>query len=110
MINTVDMVSFTGSTETGILVAKQCAARLIPCILELGGKNGLVVCRHSIGDLHKIAKVGPIPIPLGLVSAMTNIFEKIHITLQTLIKNMTVPSAFYTVIYTINYTKPIQLP
>lgn len=58
MINSVDKVSFTGSTATGKLVAKQCAANFIPCTLELGGKNAAVVCEgHSESDLVKIATV-----------------------------------------------------
>jgi acyl-CoA reductase-like NAD-dependent aldehyde dehydrogenase len=40
----VDMVSFTGSVETGRAVAQACARRLIPCTLELGGKDPMIVC------------------------------------------------------------------
>ncbi|MDQ6649705.1 MAG: succinic semialdehyde dehydrogenase [Actinomycetota bacterium] len=43
LIDVVDYVSFTGSTATGKMVAKQCAERLIGCSLELGGKNAMVV-------------------------------------------------------------------
>lgn len=39
----VDGVSFTGSTAVGRSVAAASAARLVPCQLELGGKNPLVV-------------------------------------------------------------------
>jgi acyl-CoA reductase-like NAD-dependent aldehyde dehydrogenase len=39
----VDFVMFTGSTRTGRLVARQAAERLIPCSLELGGKNPAIV-------------------------------------------------------------------
>lgn len=43
LIENLDFLSFTGSTETGRLVAQQAAARLIGCSLELGGKNPLLV-------------------------------------------------------------------
>lgn len=39
----VDAVSFTGSTKTGIGVAKLAAERLTPTSLELGGKNGMII-------------------------------------------------------------------
>ena len=40
----VDKVSFTGSVETGRKVAVACAEQLIPCTLELGGKDAMIVC------------------------------------------------------------------
>jgi acyl-CoA reductase-like NAD-dependent aldehyde dehydrogenase len=39
----VDMVVFTGSVATGRRVAAACAERLIPCSLELGGKDPALV-------------------------------------------------------------------
>ncbi|MPY55962.1 aldehyde dehydrogenase family protein [Streptomyces spongiae] len=43
VVDTVDFVMFTGSTKTGRLVAARAGERLIPCSLELGGKDALVV-------------------------------------------------------------------
>jgi succinate-semialdehyde dehydrogenase / glutarate-semialdehyde dehydrogenase len=43
LIEAVDYVSFTGSTPTGKIVARQAAERLIGCSLELGGKNAMLV-------------------------------------------------------------------
>jgi aldehyde dehydrogenase (NAD+) len=40
----VDLVSFTGSAETGRAVNEAAARRLAKVCLELGGKNALVVC------------------------------------------------------------------
>ena len=40
----LDKVSFTGSVETGRKVAVACAEQLIPCTLELGGKDAMIVC------------------------------------------------------------------
>ncbi len=39
----VDMVSFTGSTEVGKRIGQACAARVKPCVLELGGKSAAVL-------------------------------------------------------------------
>ena len=40
----VDLVSFTGSAETGRAINEVAARRLAKVCLELGGKNALVVC------------------------------------------------------------------
>jgi acyl-CoA reductase-like NAD-dependent aldehyde dehydrogenase len=39
----VDLVCFTGSVATGRKVAHACAERLVPCALELGGKDAAIV-------------------------------------------------------------------
>jgi acyl-CoA reductase-like NAD-dependent aldehyde dehydrogenase len=39
----VDLVVFTGSVATGRKVAHACAERLVPCSLELGGKDAAIV-------------------------------------------------------------------
>jgi len=38
-----DLICFTGSTETGRLVAIEAAKNLTPCILELGGKCPVII-------------------------------------------------------------------
>jgi succinate-semialdehyde dehydrogenase/glutarate-semialdehyde dehydrogenase len=43
----VDKISFTGSVATGRRVAEACARRLIPCTLELGGKDPMIVCEDA---------------------------------------------------------------
>ena len=40
----VDLVSFTGSASTGRLIAETAGRRLAKTVMELGGKNALVVC------------------------------------------------------------------
>jgi acyl-CoA reductase-like NAD-dependent aldehyde dehydrogenase len=40
---TPDKLLFTGSVETGRRVAEACAKRLIPTVLELGGKDAMIV-------------------------------------------------------------------
>jgi acyl-CoA reductase-like NAD-dependent aldehyde dehydrogenase len=45
------LVSFTGSTETGRLVASACAERNAICSLEMGGKNVIMVMDDADIDL-----------------------------------------------------------
>jgi succinate-semialdehyde dehydrogenase/glutarate-semialdehyde dehydrogenase len=43
----VDKISFTGSVRTGRKVGEACGRNLIPCTLELGGKDPMVVCADA---------------------------------------------------------------
>ncbi len=43
----VDKIAFTGSVATGRKVAESCARQLIPCTLELGGKDAMIVCSDA---------------------------------------------------------------
>lgn len=47
----VDMISFTGGTSTGIMIAREAARTLRPVLLELGGKSPHVVFADA--DLDK---------------------------------------------------------
>ena len=47
----INMISFTGGTNTGVRLAKK--ATMIPLVLELGGKDPGIVCEDA--DLAKIA-------------------------------------------------------
>ncbi len=49
----VGMVSFTGGTETGKAIAEAVARRLIPVILELGGKSPNIILADA--DLERAA-------------------------------------------------------
>ena len=52
----VDKLSFTGSTSTGRKVMSACAETLTPVVLELGGKDALIV--DADADLAKAADAG----------------------------------------------------
>ena len=53
VIENSDFVHFTGSTATGRKVAVACAQRLIPCSLELGGKDPAIVLADA--DIDRAA-------------------------------------------------------
>ena len=50
----VDKISFTGSVRTGRRVAEACGRNLVPCTLELGGKDPMIVCADA--DLERAAR------------------------------------------------------
>src|SRR6201996_1076662 len=54
LVNLVDNVMFTGSVNTGRRIAVAAAQRLIPCSLELGGKDAMIVCADA--DLDRAAE------------------------------------------------------
>ncbi len=58
-----DVISFTGSTAVGRLIAQTAGARLAKVCLELGGKNPLVVCDDA--DL-------PAAVDAAVLSAFSN--------------------------------------
>jgi aldehyde dehydrogenase (NAD+) len=47
----IDMISFTGSTETGRSVAHACAETYKRCSLEMGGKNAVIILDDADLDL-----------------------------------------------------------
>jgi succinate-semialdehyde dehydrogenase/glutarate-semialdehyde dehydrogenase len=53
VVENVDIVNFTGSVANGRKVAEACARRFIPSILELGGKDPVVITQNA--DLEKAA-------------------------------------------------------
>ncbi len=55
LVDEVDMVMFTGSTETGRKVAARAAQTLTPVALELGGKDPMIVM--SDADLERAANL-----------------------------------------------------
>jgi succinate-semialdehyde dehydrogenase/glutarate-semialdehyde dehydrogenase len=48
-----DKISFTGSVAVGRKVGEACGRNLIPCTLELGGKDPMIVCADA--DIERAA-------------------------------------------------------
>lgn len=49
----IDQIVFTGSVATGQSVLRAAAERIIPCVMELGGKSGAIV--YADADLDRTA-------------------------------------------------------
>lgn len=47
----IDMISFTGGTAAGRVIAAECGTQLKPVVLELGGKSPNIVCADADLDL-----------------------------------------------------------
>jgi acyl-CoA reductase-like NAD-dependent aldehyde dehydrogenase len=78
----IDYCVFTGSVETGRKVAAACGARLVPCVMELGGKAPLLACEDC--DLERTARAvvfggfsncGQVCIAVERVYAHTRVYE-----------------------------------
>jgi acyl-CoA reductase-like NAD-dependent aldehyde dehydrogenase len=52
-----DKIMFTGSVATGRRVAEACAKKLIPSVLELGGKDAMIVLADANVDIAASAAV-----------------------------------------------------
>ncbi|MDB5553538.1 MAG: Betaine-aldehyde dehydrogenase [Rhizobium sp.] len=50
----IDHIVFTGSVETGKSVLRAAAERVIPCVMELGGKSAAIV--YADADLDRTAR------------------------------------------------------
>jgi len=54
VVDVVDMIQFTGSVHTGRRIGMRAAERMIPCCLELGGKDAMIVLADA--DIDRAAK------------------------------------------------------
>ncbi|ORW23605.1 aldehyde dehydrogenase family protein [Mycobacterium palustre] len=54
VVDAVDMIQFTGSVGTGRRIGVRAAERMIPCCLELGGKDAMIVLADA--DIDRAAK------------------------------------------------------
>ena len=55
LVDCADMIMFTGSTRTGRKIGARCGERLVPCSLELGGKDPMLVLADA--DVERAANV-----------------------------------------------------
>lgn len=54
LVETADAILFTGSVATGTAIGRRCGERLIPCLLELGGKDPLIALPYA--DVAKVVR------------------------------------------------------
>lgn len=83
ILDSVDFVQFTGSVATGKVIAHAAAERLIPCGLELGGKDAMIVLDDA--DLDRaanaavwggIANAGQMCTSIERIYADESVFDK----------------------------------
>ncbi|AKH43924.1 acyl-CoA reductase-like NAD-dependent aldehyde dehydrogenase [Altererythrobacter atlanticus] len=81
VIGEADLICFTGSVPTGRKVAVACARRLIPCFLELGGKDPAIVTETADLDRAVTAVLRGAVYATGQVCYSTErvyVHEKVH--------------------------------
>ena len=83
LVDAVDYITFTGSSETGRIVAEQAGRNLIDCSMELGGKNPMVVLDDADIDLAARGAVhgcftnaGQLCLSMERIYAREEIFEE----------------------------------
>ena len=84
LIDQVDFIGFTGSTEVGRKVGEQAGRRLIKSSLELGGKNPMIVlrrCRSRAGRVRAqrtaaYASAGQLCISFERIYVQSGIYDR----------------------------------
>jgi acyl-CoA reductase-like NAD-dependent aldehyde dehydrogenase len=93
----IQKLVFTGGVETGKRVAAACGAKLIPCVMELGGKAPLIACADC--DLERTARAivyggfanaGQVCISVERVYAHKDIYDPLVARLKTLVSELRV--------------------
>lgn len=91
----VDMVHFTGSAATGRKIAATCGELLIPCVLELGGKDAAIVLEDA--DLEHAARTlvfgaflnaGQACASVERVYAVGDVYEPLVARVVTLVRSL----------------------
>ena len=90
LIEDVDLICFTGSRETGRLVAENAAINFIPAFLELGGKDPAIVLESADLDLAtsailyaSVANTGQSCSAIERIYVAESIFEEFYHQLIT---------------------------
>ena len=90
-----DIICFTGSTKIGKLIAKECAESLKPVILELGGKDPMIILKDANIDRSVEAAVfagmsnaGQTCISVEEVFVEEEIFEDVRSKISRKVKDM----------------------
>jgi acyl-CoA reductase-like NAD-dependent aldehyde dehydrogenase len=96
LIDYVDCVTFTGSTAVGRRVAVKAAERLIPCWLELGGKNPVIVLNDVDVDMAAtgvlrgvLENAGQVCISPGRIYVEDGVYDKFLARIEHYAKQMT---------------------
>jgi acyl-CoA reductase-like NAD-dependent aldehyde dehydrogenase len=114
----IQKLCFTGGVETGKRVAAACGARLIPCVMELGGKAPLLACADA--DVEKTARAivfggfcnaGQVCISVERVYANRDIYEPLVRRVKELTLELRVgdPSKDYVDVGAIIFPKQIEI-
>ena len=114
----VQKIVFTGGVETGRRVAAACGARLIPCVMELGGKAPLIACADA--DLERTAhaivyggfsNAGQACISVERVYAHKDIYAKLLHRVKELTSSLRIgdPSKDYVDVGAIIFPKQIEI-
>jgi succinate-semialdehyde dehydrogenase/glutarate-semialdehyde dehydrogenase len=114
----IQKLCFTGGVETGKKVAAACGARLIPCVMELGGKAPLIACADA--DLEKTARAivfggfanaGQVCISVERVYAHRDIYEPLVRRVKELTQELRVgdPSEDFVDVGAIIFPKQIEV-
>jgi acyl-CoA reductase-like NAD-dependent aldehyde dehydrogenase len=91
----IDMCLFTGSVRTGRRVASACGERLIPCVMELGGKAPLLACSDC--DIERtadaivfggFANAGQVCISVERVYAHRGIYQTLVLEVEKRIRKL----------------------
>ncbi|MFM7363515.1 MAG: aldehyde dehydrogenase family protein [Cuspidothrix sp.] len=85
LIEDVDLICFTGSVETGRIVAETAARNFIPACLELGGKDPAIVLESANLDLAtsailwgSVINTGQSCVSIERIYVAESIFEKFY--------------------------------
>lgn len=100
LIDRVDYVMFTGSTNIGRIVAARCGERLIGCTMELGGKNALIVRADAsiersarIASQSMVANAGQLCISMERMYVAESIADAFVSALVDRLENLVVGNA-----------------
>jgi len=114
----VQKIVFTGGVATGRRVAAACGERLIPCVMELGGKAPLIACADA--DLERTARAivyggfsnaGQACISVERVYAHKDIYDKLLARTKELTGGLHIgdPSKDYVDVGAIIFSKQIEI-
>jgi succinate-semialdehyde dehydrogenase/glutarate-semialdehyde dehydrogenase len=85
LIKDVDLICFTGSVETGRIVAETAASNFIPACLELGGKDPAIVLESADLDLAtsailwgSVVNTGQSCLSIERIYVAESIFERFY--------------------------------